>query len=496
MPSVTSGTNPCAASSFATPAVFGAEILWINAAAVENFTLPVPEGIDVGVSEPSTVNFCNVTATYTHPGQNDTIKVETWLPLQNWNGKLQAIGGGGWVAGRAYISYIRILDPIADGYGNVNLYALQNLGLTSLNDTASIAKSLSTSYYGKSPSYSYWNGCSQGGRQGYALAQRFPTAYDGILAAAPAINWAELIASTLWPVAYMQFKNQYPRACEITQLTSLAVSVCGELDGVKDERIADPEACRKAFKPQSYIGKSFTCDETASQMRISSAAVSVASAIWDGPRFSDGRFIWYGYDIGTDISSLANSTCSKDGKCIATAAGGITPAAIRYFVDRDYSSNVTTLTHQEFDHMFCTMKSTFASNLETNDADITEFREAGGKLLTYHGLTDAAIPSRSSLHYYKLVDKTIGGVDDFYRYFFVPGLNHCWGGATSHPASMFEQLVSWVEEGKAPEKSKVTFKLPKNGTSDGIVCRYPKNATLSKKCKFSSTTEDCWSCSD
>ncbi|KAL0942056.1 feruloyl esterase-like protein 2 [Colletotrichum truncatum] len=532
---ITSPANPCVVSSFTNPSVFGAEILAINAAPVSNFTLSLPS-VDIGVSNPPTVEFCNVTVTYTHPGQNDKINVETWLPLQNWNGKLQSVGGGGWVAGRGFLSQIRMLGPIAEGYittstdagqdgwsgldawvllsqGNINLHALQNLGLVSLNDTAFIAKSLSSDYYGRAPSYSYWNGCSQGGRQGIALAQRFPTAYDGIFANAPAIHWAELIASSLWPVAFMQFTNQYPKGCELTQLTSLAKTVCDELDGVRDGLIGDPEACREAFNPESYIGTSVFCDETGSEIQITSTAASVASAIWDGPKFSDGRFIWYGFDIGTDITPLAQSICSDDGKCYATATPSIS-TSIRYFVDKDVSSNVTMVSHEDFDHLYRTIKNLFASNLQTGDPDVTEFRNAGGKILTYHGLVsisevisqfivlicaplqmDEAIPSQGTLHYYKMVNETLGGIQDCYRYFRVPGLRHCWGGIASEPALMFNQLVSWVEESKEPTHSKVTFAASENSTSEGIICAWPQKPVLSPTCNFSSATEDCWSCS-
>ncbi|KAF5970675.1 beta-lactamase [Fusarium coicis] len=159
------------------------------------------------------VNFCNVTVTYTHPGHNDTVHVETWLPIDNFNGRLQSIGGGGWVAGRYPPGYAAMSGEISEGYatsatdaglqlqmdygpdiwaliseGNPKLSLLHNFAAVSLGDQANIARGLIESFYGKAPKYSYWSGCFQGGRQGMMLAQRYPEAYDGIHGCAPAIN--------------------------------------------------------------------------------------------------------------------------------------------------------------------------------------------------------------------------------------------------------------------------------------------------------------------
>lgn len=186
--------SKCAASSLPTPSIFGASVLTLDATE--------------SVLESTTVEFCNVTLTYTHPGQNDLIKV--WLGLPStWNGRFQGVGGGGWVTGFPS----EMVPAISQGYaavstdgghdglgqateawalnspGNVNLYALQNFASVALNDMTGLGKQLTEAYYGKPIVKSYWSGCSTGGRQGLMLAQRYPEAYDGILAQAPAINW-------------------------------------------------------------------------------------------------------------------------------------------------------------------------------------------------------------------------------------------------------------------------------------------------------------------
>lgn len=249
---------------------------------------------------------------------------------------------------------------------------------------AIIAKQLVKSFYGRDPSHSYWNACSQGGRQGLKLAQQYPSAYDGIIAAAPAVNWAEVYIGSIWPPFYMESTGQFPRGCELDALTSLAIGVCDELDGNKDGLITDPEACRAAFDPFDYVGTLFDCGDTGSAMNISTSAAAVANATWSGPRFSNGDFMWYGFEVGVHLSALAPTTCTGD-VCVGAATESI---AFGYntFVDKNPAANTTNITHRDFDRIYRAVKQAFASNLETNERDLRDFRDAGGKIITYHGL--------------------------------------------------------------------------------------------------------------
>lgn len=247
-----------------------------------------------------------------------------------------------------------------------------------------IAKQFIKDFYGNGPSYSYWNGCSNGGRQGLSLAQNYPDAYDGIIAAAPAIHWAETNLNTIWGPIYMDMTEQYPNACELEELTSRAIALCDPRDGMVDGIISDPEDCFNVFDPQIHVGSSFYCSTTNSSLKISAAASGVANALWTGPKSKNGTSFWYGFNIGTDLSTLAPTVCSSNGTC-----GPVVPnysnELIKYYIP---SYNLTSPTISPYDFKEIVYKGLlrlFDASLGNHDTDLSLFKDAGGKLLTYHG---------------------------------------------------------------------------------------------------------------
>ena len=190
-----------ALTSSGLPPIFGAQILSLTASPIKASTNATDNDV------------CLVTVATTHPGNGDRINNFVALPLNNWNGIFQGIGGGGFLAGKDYDALNQTLLGYATAWtdaglgrsdihdasawallspGNVNQTALLNFGFRALHELAVIGKAVTHSFYGEEARHSYWNGCSQGGRQGLAIAQHFQEDYDGILADAPAVQWNDL----------------------------------------------------------------------------------------------------------------------------------------------------------------------------------------------------------------------------------------------------------------------------------------------------------------
>jgi hypothetical protein len=93
----------------------------------------------------------------------------------------------------------------------------------------------------------------------------------------------------------------------------------------------------------------------------------------------------------------------------------------------------------------------YQSILGTDDPDLSAFRDAGGKMITWHGLADLLIPPNGTSHYYERVMALDPNVQDYYRLFEAPGVGHCWGGIGPFPGDAFASLMRWVEEGIAPD---------------------------------------------
>ncbi|KAJ9414832.1 tannase and feruloyl esterase-domain-containing protein [Fusarium oxysporum] len=491
----------CVASTFATPTLLGAEFLSIEANVVPDYSFDVPRGWTY--SQPAlnvrNVTFCNVTVTYTHTGQNDTLHAEAWLPS------------------RYILTYAGMINAVANGYasvttdagipeaaspaewllttpGNINTNALQNFGQVSLDDEVKNTKLDPVLYNNtnlESPQRLVFAKQLIKSFYGLKLAQQYPSAYDGIIAAAPAINWAEFYINSIWPVFYMESTQQFPHDCELNAITQLAVSACDELDGVKDGIISDVDACRRQFNPFKQVGKTFHCTSTRSKLKISRAAASVANASWTGPRFSNGKFMYPGYEIGTDLPTLAPTNCT--GTVCKSGGEGSVEFAWKTFVKKDMAATLKNATGRDFDTIYRHVKQIFASNLETNEVDLRDFRDAGGKMITYHGLADPSISPGGTLQYYNKVSDFVGNVTSFYKYYQVPALGHCWGGKGGQPEALFDQLRAWVENGTEPFSTPVVVARSDNTTQQQILCPYPQKPSFNTSCSAKNSTR-CWSC--
>ncbi|XDG04174.1 hypothetical protein ABKA04_003789 [Annulohypoxylon sp. FPYF3050] len=465
----------CNPSAISAPTLKGAVVLSIYTQLVTNYSrqvtpvyYPNHDGLEV-----ENASFCNVTVSYTPHEQNNVVSVETWLPIENWNGRLQAAGGSGLGPGRFDMSYGNMagaigegyatastdagistpLDPyswVLDGPGKIDEVLVRHWGGDVLNDMSIISKSVIQDFYGRPPEYSYFNGCSQGGRQGFELAQNHPTAYDGIAASAPAIHWAQWAPAMFWPQMLMNTMNEYPHGCELDFLTALAVQECDDDDGVLDGIISFPQKC--SFDPFAHVGTNFTCLVEGKSMELSRAAAVIANASWAGPADSDGNFIWYGLNYGTDLS----------GDLTGTAI-----AWIQLFVEKDPNYDYTTITRERYDEIMRASGAEFDSIIASSNPNLTDFYNTGGKMMTYHGLYDQVIPIQATEKYYDDIAKFVPDVQEFYRFYEVPGLPHCFGNG--QPTGVFDALRSTLPTCNFEETTSIATEAPKRDPE------YPKS---------------------
>ena len=115
--------------------------------------------------------------------------------------------------------------------------------------------------------------------------------------------------------------------------------------------------------------------------------------------------------------------------------------------------------------------------LDATDPDLTRFRNAGGKMITYHGWSDTALNPLMAVNYYEDVLAETPDAADFYRLFMVPGMFHCAGGRGINRVDAFPDLVAWVETGTAPDR----LVGERVGRGDEVlmtrpVCPYPEVA--------------------
>lgn len=486
-------TSKCTPNSFTFPSLFSTELIEISADKVYNYTATSLEpGLITGGSY--TINFCNVTVTYTHPGWNDTINVQVWLPLENWNSKLMALGGGGYSASMGSLyqtqavskGYVAIGSDAGHeaGYaastsprdwaltspGNVNLYLLENYASRSLDDMTVIGKAVTKDYYNAAPKFSYFDGCSGGGRQGFMLAQKYPDAYDGILAVSPAINIENFIPAAYWASQVMNDLGVYPPPCEIKAFTQAAIDACDKLDGVEDGIISAPNRCH--FQAHSVVGQNFSCD--GATRHLTSAGATIVQAAWNGPLSPSGNYGWFGLNKDADLTaSYITTQCTSNNTQCTAAPSDLLLSWIQYFLAKDPDFTAANMTDADFFAYLQQSEQEYNSMLGTSNPDLSRFRAAGGKIISWHGLADEVIPPNGTAAYYQQALRLDPNVDEFFRFFEAPGQGHCNGGAGPAPEKALEQLIAWVEEGVVPETLNATGT---NGTT-GILCPYPSRQT-------------------
>ena len=419
--------------------------------------------------------FCRVQATLT-PTSDSDIKIEVWLPVSGWNGKFQAVGNGGWAG---TISYGPLGAAVRRGYaaastntGHVGGSAsfalghpekLTDFAYRAVHETTVAAKAIIASFYGNNPRYSYWNGCSTGGRQGLKEAQRFPADFDGIIAGAPANYQTHL---HVWSIAVAQAVHKEPGSYipseKYPAIHKAALEACDALDGLKDGLIQDPTRCH--FDP-----KVLQCEGDDSSSCLTTPQVEAARKIYAPVNNSrTGAEIFPGMEPGSELGW---------GPLAGPNAAAVATDTFTYVVYKDPNWDWHTM-NPDTDTALADKIDNGLIN--ATDPNLKPFFSHKGKLIMYHGWSDQLIAPGNSVNYYKAAVEASPGAGprpaDSIRLFMVPGMAHCAGGEGPNTFDMVSAMEQWVEQDKAPEE--IIASHSQNGAVDRTrpLCPYPQVA--------------------
>ncbi|KAJ6493010.1 tannase and feruloyl esterase [Mycena sanguinolenta] len=418
----------------------------------------------------------------TNTSHTSSIRAEAWLP-DEWYGRVLGIGNGGLGGCISYrdLDYGSALHFATIGSNNGhdgdtgrpflgNPEVLNDFTFRSIHVEAVIGKQIVEAYYEQPHDKAYYLGCSTGGRQGTQAALNHPADWDGIIAGAPAIDFNRLLHWSGTLGRHLGAPDPSSSSAFIPPpswkfVAEEILNQCDGIDGVRDGIITEPDACH--FRPEALL-----CSGTNSEKCLSVPQVETLRKIYS-PLYENGELIYPRFDPGSE---------GVRGDLLDGKFAYYTEEWLKYVV-----LNVTEFDVSQYGPEHGRLSQELdAGGISTFNGDFSAFRDRGGKFLTYHGRVDGLIASGNSKRLYDLISRTLmmPSLDDFYRLFLVPGMEHCargpgaWafgqlggtqGAYNESSHNLLLALVDWVEGGVAPD----TITGTAVDGSTRVHCRYP-----------------------
>ena len=343
---------------------------------------------------------------------------------------------------------------------------LLDFAYLSVHNTAVLAKRVIHAYYGKPARYSYWVGCSTGGRQGMQEAQRYPEDFDGLVIGAPGLYLTGNVTRRIW-VGQSQVGAGAIPVEKLPLLTKVVYEKCDAVDGLKDGVIDDPRRC--GFNPSRDVP---ACAAAAEGPDCFTAPqIEALAKIYGGPHNSKGTRLFPGEPVGSEpvwpdnLIGPIKTVLPRSESQMKLAMLEPPPGPAWSYTMFDFDKDPPRVTHA-------------AAELNPRNPDLAPLKKRGGKIVHYSGWADQQVNPFPGIDYYETVSKRLGGAAtrDFYRLFMVPGMFHCSGGPGCNTVDWLAAVMDWVEKGIAPEQ--LTGAHVENGktTRTRPVCPYPQVA--------------------
>ncbi|KZW03651.1 feruloyl esterase B precursor [Exidia glandulosa HHB12029] len=426
-----------------------------------------------------------------------------------WNGRIMTGGNGGFAGGinwpdMGIFSHYGFASLSTDTGHNAGGFdaswalnqpeSIIDWSFRAMHESVLLGKRLTAAFYNRPIAHSYYAGCSTGGRQGLKEVQMFPDDFDGIVVGAPAW-WTSHLQPWTVEVGLRNLPVDGPGRLNATHFTTAAKEIlrqCDPQDGVKDGIISDPDGCR-------FIPDTLLCTGATSTNCLTGPQLDTLFELTHDWVDVNQTFVFPHLALGADLSALTSGTA-------AHPAG--TGWVVNFLLnDTEFDFNT------EFD--FSTVQLADAINpgrANADDFDMSAFERRGGKIIHYHGYADQLIPTGSSIYFRQHVQRAMApagtALDDFYRFFLIPGMGHCAGSTTApwyiaggsqliqgadHGVPGFEDpahdailaIMAWVEHGKAPSTI-IATKFVNDSAPLGVerqrpLCPYPSEAKFTGK---------------
>lgn len=314
--------------------------------------------------------------------------------------------------------------------------------------TALVAKALITQFYGQPARWSYFSGCSDGGREGMMEAQRYPDDFDGIAAGAPAFNF--LVQNSFyhaWNARSVVPDSSAPPvllARDLAVLHAAAVAACDSVDGLNDGIVSTPTGCH--FDPASVECRGVTQADC-----LTPAAVAAATAIYSGARSATGqKLVIGGPQPGSELSWAGVFVPqSPQAPIFSAIIASDVVRSLGYWRPLPAS---WALAQFRFEPSTLAGLMPMHGLYDATNPNLSAFARRQGKLLIWHGWSDPHISPLNSIAYAQAVSDRMGASSrDVLRLFLIPGMYHCGGGDGLTSVDPLTPLMAWVEGGTAPD---------------------------------------------
>ncbi|HSW08938.1 tannase/feruloyl esterase family alpha/beta hydrolase [Aquabacterium sp.] len=440
--------------------------------------------------------------TSTVDGQSYAIGFEMRLP-KAWNGRFyhQGNGGidgsvvtatgsfGGGPTTHALLQGFAVLSSDAGHAGSlgptfgIDPQARLDYGYQAVGKLTPMAKSLIQTAYGKGPDRSYFGGCSNGGRHTMVTAARYADQYDGYVVGAPGFNLPKAAVANIFGAQRYATVATNPAdvstaftAAERATVANAVLAKCDALDGVTDGLVQDTTACQKAFSLATDVP---TCTAERNGSCLSAAQKTAIAPIFSGATTSTGAAVYasFPYDSGLGAAGIAFWEFTAPLALDSGAVGMIfkvPPEPVAGFNGPVFSltSSIDTLVAQINATNATYTESAMSFMTPPNPTDLSKVKSRGGKMIVYHGVSDAIFSVNDTTSWYEGVSAANNGdATGFARFFRVPGMGHCSGGPATDQFDLVSAIVAWVEQGKAPDS--ITATARGAGNAGGVNAELP-----------------------